>query len=126
MTALVLRWEHSMTGRVVPFHARQRRQHCSAPRRADITPVREWTVNATVMLKMDAGVVPNVTCALWTIDIDALRRSYEVSVTREGWQHSMIFQGKPGLNETQEQALRREGVILFLNELLAASYGVPA
>lgn len=118
-----------MKARVVNIgeHVRKNgRQDCAAPRRAGIARVHEWNVNATVMLKIDPGTVPNVVCALWTIDIDALRRSYEVSVTREGWQHSMTFQGKPDANESREQALRREGVILFLNELLSASYGVPA
>jgi hypothetical protein len=70
--------------------------------------------------------MPAVACAHLTIDIDALRRAYEVSIVREGWQHSTIFQGKPQPNETPEQALRREGVVLFLNELLSACYGVPA
>jgi hypothetical protein len=115
-----------MTARVIPLNGRKRPSHCAAPRRDRPSFIHEWAVNATVMLKIDPGTVPNVVCALWTIDIDAVRRSYEVSVTREGWQHSTIFQGKPQPDETREQALRREGVILFLNELLSASYGVPA
>lgn len=118
-----------MTARVVNIgeHVRkQSRQDCAAPRRAGMPLVHEWNVNATVMMKIDPGTVPNVVCAHWAIDIDAVRRSYEVSVTREGWQHSMIFQGKPVPDETREQALHREGVVLLLNQLLSASYGVPA
>ena len=88
--------------------------------------MREWTVSATVMLRTDAPDRPHVACALMTVDIDAVRRAYEVSITREGWRHSTIFQSTPAPNESREQTLRREGVLIFLNELLAASYGVPA
>lgn len=115
-----------MTARVISLNSRQRRQHCAAPRRERLSWVHEWNVSATVMLKIDPGAIPNVACALWRIDVDALRRSYEVAVTRDDWTHSTIFQGKPQPNETREDALRREGAIILLNEILSASYGVPA
>lgn len=118
-----------MKGRVVNLdeHVRKHgRQDNPAPRRAGSGPAHEWTVSATVILKSELDVVPNVACAIWTVDIDAVRCAYEVSVAREGWRHSVIFQGKPDVDETREQTLHREGVILFLNELLSASYGVPA
>lgn len=91
-----------------------------------IKPIHEWDVDAVAMLTIDHGVVPNVACVRWTISVDDLQRGYDVSISREGWQHSLTLQGRRRPNETPEQAMRREGVVRFLNELLAASYGVPA
>lgn len=108
-----------MKARVVNLQDRKRKS-------STVVPIHEWDAKAAVMLSIEPGAVSNVACAHWTIDLDPYQRSYEVSVTREGWQHAMVFQGRPHPNETPEQAQRREGVIRFLNELLSASYGVPA
>lgn len=91
-----------------------------------IKPIHEWDVDVVAMLTIDPGAIPNVSCVRWAFDVDSLRRSYAASVMREGWQHELILQGRFHPNETAEQAARREGVLRFLNELLAASYGVPA
>lgn len=127
-----------MSGRIVDLSDRSRRngQAMNGPgvgseirqRRTvhTITPVHEWDVDAVVMLTIERGALPNVACVRLIITVDSLQRGYEASVVREGWQHSLTLQGRRRPDETLEQAARREGVIVFLNELLSASYGVPA
>lgn len=99
----------------------------STSRKANqIRPIHDWDADAVTMLTIEPGAIPNVACVRLTIMVDAFQRSYEVSIAREGWRHNLVLQGRRHPGETPEQAQRREGVILFLNELLSVSYGVPA
>lgn len=107
-----------MTGLIVEFPQRAkarkrsaRGDHCEANR---IAHVHYWDVDLVPTLFTESRTLPPRQCARWTIVVDNLQRRWEVTVWREGWQHSQTFQGGDG------SALR------LLNELLSASYGIPA
>lgn len=127
-----------MAGRIVDLSERSRDSgnanhgtgtvpaNVTARKANQIRPVHDWDADAVTMLTIEPGTIPNVACVRLTIMVDAFQRSYEVSIAREDWRRSLVLQGRRHPSETPEQAQRREGVLLFLNELLSASYGVPA
>lgn len=88
--------------------------------------IHEWDADIVAMCRIERGVVPPTANVRWTVDIDPLRRSYSVAVYREGWQHNLILQSAYRPDETPEQAIRREAILWFINQMLSASYGVPA
>lgn len=105
-------------GRVIPLTQRAERRERpgeNGHRTLEYRPVHGWDVNAVVALSIDETFPPTTACTRWLIRVDPLRRTWEVIVMREGWQHSATFQG-----DDAASALR------LLNELLSASYGVPA
>lgn len=128
-----------MSDRLVDFTERSRRNRAAnhgAGTDANLEPprrvipmmlphVHEWDVDAIAMLKIDQGVVPAVASVRYAIDVDPLQRGYSVAIAREGWP-SLILHDKRHPDETPEQAAKREAILWFINEVLSASYGVPA
>jgi hypothetical protein len=88
--------------------------------------LRDWDADIVATLSIEYGGAPARTSVRWVVDVDRLRRRYAVSVYREGWQHAMTLQAGYAPDETEAQAMRREGQLRLLNELLSASFGVPA
>lgn len=121
-----------MRSRVIDLDQRRSSKTEVAPRRIEPTPrppvdhVYEWDVDAVATLRTDPGEVPHLATVRWDIQIESDMSCYVVTMYREGWQHQTVLRSRTNPDETKEQVLHREGVILFLNALLSASYGVPA
>jgi hypothetical protein len=87
--------------------------------------IHEWDVDGWTTLRIERGEIPNTAEVRHTVHIDPLQRSYEFAIAREG-RPSLILMAKRHPDETPEQAIRREAILWFINEVLSASYGVPA
>lgn len=97
------------------------------PQTAPVTlpHLHEWDVDGVSQLTIDRGVVPNVAYIREAIRVDPVQRGYSYAVAREG-QPSLVLQAKRHPGETRDQMIRREAILWFINEVLSASYGVPA
>lgn len=120
-----------MPATVVPF-SRTLRSRASTPTNGNgrhgpvpLPHVYEWQQVAMLALR-DPDDPRLHTAIKLAIRIRPEDRLYEVGVAREGWDYVVVLQDHACPGESEAHALVREGVLRFLNELLAAAYGVPA
>lgn len=77
--------------------------------------VGRWDVDAVNYFASDDYRLPTTVVVRWSIHVDPVGRRFEVAVMREGWTHSFTLRGG-----------EKTSALEFLNEVLAASFGVPA
>lgn len=77
--------------------------------------LRRWHVEAASYLASGDYALPVTANVRWTIVTEPLSRTWCVVIEREGWTHSVTLRGG-----------EKTSGLEVLNELLAASFGVPA
>lgn len=88
-------------------------------------PPLPWDTHALSLVTVTGGRVPATAIVRYAVWTDPLAGRWEITITREGW-HPVILQGgfRPG--QTPEQQARTRAQLDLINEVLAASLGVPA